>query len=764
MQGKPWVCPDCGASADEPGACKACGEGPLLDAGDPSVQAVFRQRAQDAADRRRARLTWVAVPIGMVLGGWLGAGVPQMLPIPFGRPIQILAMMTIVAYGALRLLLAVWAPRDRVPDSQVDPSVRRATDAMRRMELRRPAIILSILSLVGLAIGGFAWWRSHAAAQRELERRAAAAQAWADLQQCLLGARIGEGAPVEEQARLVELAGARDGGWPERCNEHVTALYGQLDAKDFGPALREELVQRFGCDKACVNKQPDKQLLGLDEIAAAVPLGMVGSTVAAPPRIEADLLSKGDFGSLSAGDAVVKSRDRLEDGTVRLLLSSRTRGLTLCEARPTDGLDCRALELPLSPATMAIVPGSEPAAISGSERALDARRFYDAASGDAVKLSAGRQSGFALVRNDEGAALVFVENGEASKTKKIELPEGSDGPFLVAGHLGWVAGDGGKRALFVRRLGDDGALGKKQQVGLVGGYAGAPRVCRHGPSAALLFGDDASSYAMAFFDGSSWSDTQMASMEPAVIGEEPGAPPPRPAPPPRAPEPEPSDEPPAAAASDDLPPSARADDPDPHIAKRAAMRDAAEFGMIGLLNSGAGGDPDAPTAPWGRDDASAKAGASLFGEDAGNYGLLGQKLPSAPFVCSDEAGVVTWRSPARAGAEAIHEVRCTAKGCVHRLAYVRGIQASEWWIATALGERTLLVWRRSQGDLRMRFAELPDLDGTADVLVMDGQEHGGPATVDLEALVDVDAVLFLFRGLGWHGLRFGPGGDYAPLE
>jgi Ca-activated chloride channel family protein len=28
-----------------------------------------------------------------------------------------------------------------------------------------------------------------------------------------------------------------------------------------------------------------------------------------------------------------------------------------------------------------------------------------------------------------------------------------------------------------------------------------------------------------------------------------------------------------------------------------AMRDAAEFGMLGLLNAGAGGDPDAPTAP-----------------------------------------------------------------------------------------------------------------------------------------------------------------------
>ena len=44
------------------------------------------------------------------------------------------------------------------------------------------------------------------------------------------------------------------------------------------------------------------------------------------------------------------------------------------------------------------------------------------------------------------------------------------------------------------------------------------------------------------------------------------------------------------------------DNMDAHIARSAALREAAEFGMIGLLNTGAGGDPNAPTAPWGRDD------------------------------------------------------------------------------------------------------------------------------------------------------------------
>jgi hypothetical protein len=76
-----------------------------------------------------------------------------------------------------------------------------------------------------------------------------------------------------------------------------------------------------------------------------------------------------------------------------------------------------------------------------------------------------------------------------------------------------------------------------------------------------------------------------------------------------------------------------ADNQDPHIAKQAALRDAMEFGMIGLLNSGAGGDPNAPTAPWGRDDSLGNdpmsARGNMWGDaigdgfGAGGLGLSG---------------------------------------------------------------------------------------------------------------------------------------------
>jgi hypothetical protein len=75
------------------------------------------------------------------------------------------------------------------------------------------------------------------------------------------------------------------------------------------------------------------------------------------------------------------------------------------------------------------------------------------------------------------------------------------------------------------------------------------------------------------------------------------------------------------------------DNPDPHIARAAALREATEFGMIGLLNTGAAGDPNAPTAPWGRDTSlgtdEVSARGNMWGDEigdafgAGGLGLSG---------------------------------------------------------------------------------------------------------------------------------------------
>jgi hypothetical protein len=71
------------------------------------------------------------------------------------------------------------------------------------------------------------------------------------------------------------------------------------------------------------------------------------------------------------------------------------------------------------------------------------------------------------------------------------------------------------------------------------------------------------------------------------------------------------------------------DNPDPHVAKATALRNAAGFGLIGLLNDGMGGDPNAPTAIWGRDESlgndptSARGNmwGDVIGESFGHAGL-----------------------------------------------------------------------------------------------------------------------------------------------
>jgi hypothetical protein len=75
------------------------------------------------------------------------------------------------------------------------------------------------------------------------------------------------------------------------------------------------------------------------------------------------------------------------------------------------------------------------------------------------------------------------------------------------------------------------------------------------------------------------------------------------------------------------------DNPDPHLARQQALREAMEFGMIGLLNTGASGDPNAPTAPWGQETSSGtdslSAMGNMWGDEigdafgAGGLGLTG---------------------------------------------------------------------------------------------------------------------------------------------
>ncbi len=74
-----------------------------------------------------------------------------------------------------------------------------------------------------------------------------------------------------------------------------------------------------------------------------------------------------------------------------------------------------------------------------------------------------------------------------------------------------------------------------------------------------------------------------------------------------------------------------ANNPDPHISRQAALEEARHFGLIGMLNAGLAGDPNAPTAPWGREDTLGRdelsARGNMWGDEInGSYGLNGLGL------------------------------------------------------------------------------------------------------------------------------------------
>jgi hypothetical protein len=204
------------------------------------------------------------------------------------------------------------------------------------MAVKKLRLLVVGVALALVVVGAFLWWRWRSDRERSA-RRAEAAQAWADLQRCTLGEPKG-GAGVPERVRLIELAGERERGWPQRCSTHADALYRALDAdpeqaSDGAQLLRSELVERFACDDRCAVDQPATQFVGLAEVVAQAGVEGGSSTVPAPSSLGADLLSREDFPSFAPADAAVVDHDRLDDGRLRLLLLGPESGMSACEVR-----------------------------------------------------------------------------------------------------------------------------------------------------------------------------------------------------------------------------------------------------------------------------------------------------------------------------------------------------------------------------------------------------------------------------------------------
>lgn len=752
-----FACTDCGARSATDGDCGRCGEGPLVDLDDPEVREALRKEDESRAEKHQGKLRQIAIVAGIVSGIALATVVPTVLLIPFGNVIQAVLLMVLAAFASLWALGAMIRPPLRYPylAEDVTKSIRGSADAMKRDQAKGPLLVLAGLSGLGLLLGGLAAYAHYASKWALEDQRAQASQAWADLQQCAIGAVITDRETLHERVRLAELAGAREGGdWPARCGTYVTALYEATDEspKGFGADLRRELDERFGCAEACKVERIAEQLTELELVVSPL-VTTATSSAAGPKMIEADLLTKRDFPQVGEGDAKLQDRDVLPDGTVRLLLNSYRSGLMLCEIEPgSHESDCAALRLPLTSSTVALVPQADVPSVMGRRTAYAELQTFGE-DGEELPLWAGRRDGFSL-HHDEGRTWVVsvVEAGEATHERALKMPRDGEGPWLAGEQVIWIADGDGGRTLFARPLHrDDQVTGEREAIGPAPS-GGGHRICRSGSATAVLLGRAPGAYRVALHDGTSWSYPDVPDPVVSRRAREPNAPP--------------------SGSSTGryriLGPT------DPPSARAAALRDAADFGMLGLLNSGAGGDP---AAAWGV-DAEAPGSRAMFGRGGGIAEARAArrdeddrptpppappraKLPKAPFVCGSGEAVVTWRDP---GADdTIHELACTRAGCTARSAQLR-LNAKSFWITSRVGRGTLVVWQATSGEVRSRWAPIDQLHEAPDQLIMDDQAHSGPGTLDLEAFPHRAGVVFSFRGLGLHGLVIDAEGKAAPLR
>jgi hypothetical protein len=93
----------------------------------------------------------------------------------------------------------------------------------------------------------------------------------------------------------------------------------------------------------------------------------------------------------------------------------------------------------------------------------------------------------------------------------------------------------------------------------------------------------------------------------------------------------------------------------------------------------------------------------------------------------------------------VGRVDCTSAGCQANEVKLPGVESKWWWAVGPLGDKTLVIWRSSLGETRMRIAPLAALPSAKDAIVFDAPDFGGPNAAELSALYSDDAALLIFH-------------------
>jgi hypothetical protein len=93
----------------------------------------------------------------------------------------------------------------------------------------------------------------------------------------------------------------------------------------------------------------------------------------------------------------------------------------------------------------------------------------------------------------------------------------------------------------------------------------------------------------------------------------------------------------------------------------------------------------------------------------------------------------------------VGRVDCSSAGCKSSEVKLPGVESKWWWAVGPIGDKTLVIWRSSLGETRMRLAPLDALPSAKDAILFDAPDFGGPNAAELSALYSDDAALLIFH-------------------
>ena len=812
MANHQYACSDCGHRQDDLCNCTKCGEGPLLDLASSGTAEMLIEQDRQRAERSRSRALWISLPIGMAVGGLFAGVLPQVLaliplPIPFALPIKVIVLMVLVTLAFMQAIVRLLPPKqwwqDLEPESK---STRDMTAAMRGMPTKSTAIKAALFIGAGALVVGLGTVATTYGELTELGEQKTAQAAYAKLSTCLLG-RDASVVGVEDRLRGIELqleANPQANGWPERCNDHAKSMYDAVEGVKEFAALRSILGAKLGCAKQCDLAGSRVQLGPM--LAAAQQAGLQpedAPEVEPPPTLEGALMSADRFATLADKSNRLLDYAWLENDRLVALMHEPGRAMMLCDASFASGAkDASCFSLfdahsPVAPSSAKLLrDGAEPivygvtkASVKGTDdggrnpltgrssmrgfgagrpmggakvekpepKRVEVERGAFRSDGSPAEVFLGEQeamaNGIIVEAKKDGHRVTRIVDGGAKGGFDIKAKDVVAGPWAEGDYVAWVARKDEGSVLMQQKVGVSGAKeGKSTNVGSVAS-ASSPKFCKaRGVHVAVLGHDEEAS--MTFLSEEGWS-VPVRAQGTDDVGKKKAAPPPRPskvASPP--------------AASERLAGGSRygvkgpKDSPDPHIARSAALRDAAEFGMLGLLNSGKGGEP----APWGRDDSigSALGSGSLgLGSSTAKSPRRGVADPPA-VTCGDGAATVTLHSVAGRSV-IVTQLRCTPEGCTRKRTRVEDVPVKSMWMVTALDGAVMMLWRSPLGALRVRTGPIEELSTKADSIIFDSPDFGGPKTGSRQFFTDGKTALVLFINEGLHGLWLASDGSFGAV-